>query len=182
MGTQGIEFLLLIGSVLLVWWTLFFVLPAIGRVHFSDHVARLRDEVDEAVITGQLPFDYNLRDWLERAQILIDDPRILGLTRVMAVHRAHAVLGVPIDSPGEEYEGLDPAQQEVMAAFDERMVRLIKTRLIIGSTFAIVFWLAALALTANAQLRRLLPSSVPLPGELASEVYRARDLHEFQLA
>jgi hypothetical protein len=170
--------LLIYGGIAL-WASAFFIWPAVARARFAYEVARIRNDVDDAIIEGRLPDDPCVRELVGTADFMIRNSRSISLSRAWAIHRTHVELGLPLtDKPS--YESLTKPQRRAMYEYDNRMIAAMSKRLVYGSMIALPLRLALSGVRLNQSLRAAVKS--PGPQQLASEVYRNKDRRELQVA
>jgi hypothetical protein len=108
-------FVIFVTVLILIFTTVFFLLPLNARVWFQHRVAVLRDECL--------------------------DPAYFSLARALASHRAVVELGCERRWTKPAYGSLGPGEREILRSLDEQLVEEFAKRLVRGSAFGWLLWL-----------------------------------------
>jgi hypothetical protein len=167
-GTELAMFALLLSTVAGVWLTLFYLFPLIARAKFQYRAAVLRDECMDAVLDGRLRREAPVESFLVRANAMAARPDLFTLARALAVHLTIKDLNWEPKEPS--YDSLKPEERELLGRLDAELMTAFVRRLILGSSFGWLFWLASVLLPPLLRLKR--PSkavTMATPQHLARE-------------
>jgi hypothetical protein len=130
-------FLVLVGSAVTLWVAVIYIFPAASRARFVHQVSAIRDDCDDALISGALPDTDEVRYFISKTDLMLQDATRLGGTSYLwafvSVMREHAL--DPPDLPVYE-EGLSEQERALMEIFDRRLLDSLALH-IAGSS---IFW------------------------------------------
>lgn len=177
MSVIGVSlFWMIVLSVVSMWATLWWLGPAVARARFIEEVSHVRDDCDDAIISGQLSESVPVRTFISRTEAMIQESGQISLSLMLAIHGARAAAGVTDsselrDAGAASYETLPLKQRRLMYEFDQRLVSALKRYLIHGSRAAVLLRLAQPIYCSWPSPRAKPPMATP--GQLAEEYNRA---------
>lgn len=164
---------MLLASLLVIaatlWASAFFIWPAAARARFVEVVSGIRDEADDALISGVLPDVPCVRYFIEKTEGMIDQSARISLSLLLAIHTVHDDYGVKTGSKSPTYGGLTPEQRKIMHELDRRLVTAIATYIVHGSRFAAFLMCAGFVAKRLPKQKR---SKLVPPRKLAGEYNR----------
>ena len=123
------------------WTTLFYLVPLIARSRFQYRATVIRDECIEAVFDGRLPRSAPVEEFVATADSMAKHPEEYTLLRALAAHRAMKDLGCQVPEP-PSYGSLKPEERRLLHKLDSQLFEAFSDRLIRGSSFGWLIWLA----------------------------------------
>jgi hypothetical protein len=112
-----------------------------------------------------------VESFLERASVMAAHPELFSLTRALAVHLALTELGLDgAERPRPSHASLTPEEHNLLQRLEDELDRALAQRLVRGSSFGWLLWLASRLLPQLPSPRRHSSTvSVPPPQHLARE-------------
>jgi hypothetical protein len=168
-SAQLAMFSTLVAAVIGFWLALFHLFPRAARAKFQYRATVLRDECMDAVLDGRLRRAAPVEAFLDLADAMATRPDFFSLTRAWAVHRTMKRLNWKVQPPS--HDSLKPEERELLDRLDEQLEKAFVQRLVLGSSFGWLFWLASVAVP---HVLRLKGRSEPV-NVVATPQHLARD-------
>jgi hypothetical protein len=170
-GAQLAMFATLVGAVVCAWLALFYLFPLAARARFQYRATVLRDECSDAVLDGRLRHVAPVQSFLDRADRMAARPDFFSLTNALTLHRTMRKLNWKPEPSKQICDfPLKPEEQELLDRLNRELERAFVHRLVFGSSFGWLFWLASVLLPPVLSLKRSSKAqSMATPKHLARE-------------
>ena len=131
-----VNFVLLLLAVVVLWLAIFVGRPAIARARFSRDISAIRDEVADAILSGEIQDSVAAEGFMNRATQVADSPRDFTMSYGIALLLSAKEAGVDIERVGTpiRYEGLPAADVKYLERKDLEVVTVLARHFVNGSS------------------------------------------------
>lgn len=138
--------LMVLATCIALWSLIVVGRPALARARLVDDLSTLRDEVEDAVLDGKIDSSEPAADFIAKADMILDNPRIASFSCGLALHLALGKQGVDLSQLAsgarDGYKDLSEADAKFLSERDTRVVRALSRYTVHGS----IMWFVLLAL------------------------------------